>query len=103
MCVGGTRFYRNIWAKWIYIGGTPVDVLIYVCSLADIDLLCYDEDSNRLDESLNVFERLLERKVATQFYLFPDRLVARNVCSHLLCVHEAGFVRGEAFHHPKPA
>ena len=51
--VGGQRSERKKW-KSVFEG---VDVLIYVASLGDYDLLCYEDDStNRLVESLDLFE-----------------------------------------------
>jgi guanine nucleotide-binding protein G(i) subunit alpha len=51
--VGGQRSERKKW-KSVF---QQVDVLIYVASLGDYDLLCYEDDTtNRLVESLDLFE-----------------------------------------------
>jgi guanine nucleotide-binding protein G(i) subunit alpha len=51
--VGGQRSERKKW-KSVF---QDVDVLIYVASLGDYDLLCYEDDTtNRLVESLDLFE-----------------------------------------------
>jgi hypothetical protein len=74
--VGGQRSERLKWKRANY------DVIFYMASLNDFDLLCYEDNSqNRMIESLNAFEDFInsENTVKDVFLIFTKVDVFKNL------------------------